>query len=77
LQRRHPDRVLATNVEFYAAVLLDVAELPPALAPAMFACARVAGWSAHILEQKRTGRLFRPSARYVGPAPRPVGEAGG
>jgi citrate synthase len=58
-------------------VLLDVAELPPALAPAMFACARVAGWSAHILEQKRTGRLFRPSARYVGPAPRPVGEAGG
>jgi len=40
------------------------------LAPAMFACSRVAGWSAHILEQKRTGRLFRPSAKYVGPAPR-------
>ena len=39
----------------------------PTLAPAMFACSRVAGWSAHILEQKRTGRLFRPSARYVGP----------
>ena len=36
----------------------------------MFACSRVAGWSAHILEQKRTGRLFRPSARYVGPANR-------
>ena len=45
--------------------------LPP-LAPAMFACSRVAGWSAHILEQKRTGRLFRPSARYVGPASRPL-----
>jgi citrate synthase len=38
----------------------------------MFTCARVAGWSAHILEQKRTGRLIRPSARYVGPANRPV-----
>ena len=50
--------------------MLDVAEIPPPLAPAMFACSRVAGWSAHILEQKRTGRLFRPSARYVGPAPR-------
>ena len=70
LQERHPERVLATNVVYYSAIVLDVAEIPPKLAPAMFACSRVAGWSAHILEQKRTGRLFRPSARYVGPAPR-------
>jgi citrate synthase len=70
LQERHPDRVLATNVEYYSAIVLDVAEIPPPLAPAMFACSRVAGWSAHILEQKRTGRLFRPSARYVGPGSR-------
>ena len=70
LQEAHPERVIATNVEYYSAIVLDVAEIPPALAPAMFACSRVAGWSAHILEQKRTGRLFRPSARYVGPAPR-------
>jgi citrate synthase len=70
LQERHPDRVLATNVEYYSAIVLDVAEIPPPLAPAMFACSRVAGWSAHILEQKRTGRLFRPAARYVGPASR-------
>lgn len=72
LHERHPERVLATNVEYYSAVVLDIAEIPPALAPAMFACSRVAGWSAHILEQKRTGRLFRPSARYVGPASRPL-----
>jgi citrate synthase len=50
--------------------VLDVAEIPPPLAPAMFACSRVAGWSAHILEQKRTGRLFRPAARYIGPGAR-------
>ncbi|CAN5359245.1 citrate synthase 2 [soil metagenome] len=70
LQKAYPDRVLATNVEYYSAIVLDVAEIPPPLAPAMFACSRVAGWSAHILEQKRTGRLFRPSARYVGPGER-------
>jgi citrate synthase len=70
LERRHPERPLKTNVEYYSAIVLDVAQIPPPLAPAMFACSRVAGWSAHILEQKRTGRLFRPNARYVGPAPR-------
>ena len=70
LERRHPERPLRTNVEYYSAIVLDVAEIPPPIAPAMFACSRVAGWSAHILEQKRTGRLFRPSARYLGPTDR-------
>ncbi len=70
LQERHPERVLATNVEYWAAVVLDIADIPAKLTPAMFACARVAGWSAHILEQKRVGRLIRPAARYVGPGPR-------
>ena len=74
LQEKSPDRVLATNVEYYSAIVLDVAEIPPPLAPAMFACSRVAGWSAHILEQKRTGRLFRPAARYVGPSERHLAE---
>ncbi len=77
LQERHPERVLATNVEYYSAIVLDVAAIPPPLAPAMFACSRVAGWSAHILEQKRTGRLFRPSARYVGPGTRPASSVDG
>jgi citrate synthase len=72
LHARRPDRVLATNVEFWSAVVLDVAEIPPPLAPAMFACSRTAGWSAHILEQKGLGRLVRPSAVYVGPGPRPL-----
>ena len=70
LHKRKPDYVIATNVEFYSAVLLDAADVPPELTPAMFACSRVAGWSAHILEQKQTGRLFRPADRYVGPGPR-------
>lgn len=70
LRARRPDRVLETNVEFWAAVVLDFAEVPAPLFTSMFTCARLAGWSAHILEQKKTGRLIRPSARYVGPAPR-------
>jgi citrate synthase len=70
LQERSPDRVLATNVEYYSAVVLDIAQVPPPLAPAMFGCSRVGGWSAHILEQKRTGKLIRPSAVYVGPPAR-------
>jgi citrate synthase len=70
LQARKPDRVLATNVEFWSAVVLDYAAVPPELFTPMFACARVAGWAAHILEQKREGRLIRPTARYIGPSPR-------
>jgi citrate synthase len=70
LKARRPDRVLATNVEFWSAVVLDYANVPPDLFTPMFTCARVAGWSAHILEQKREGRLIRPTAVYVGPGPR-------
>jgi citrate synthase len=70
LQARKPDRVLATNVEFWSAVVLDFAEVPAHMFTSMFTCARVAGWSAHILEQKRLGRIVRPSARYVGPISR-------
>src|SRR6187455_2207061 len=66
LQERHPERVLATNVEYWAAIVLDVADIPAKLTPAMFACARVAGWSAHILAEARratdspVGALHRP-----------------
>ena len=72
LHTRQPDRVLATNVEFWSAVVLDLAEVPPDLFTPMFTCARVAGWSAHILEQKREAKLIRPTAKYVGAGPRSV-----
>jgi len=75
LREKSPDRPLETNVEFWAAVVLEVANIPPPMYPAMFGCARVAGWSAHILEQQRTGKLIRPSARYVGPPAHSLAEA--
>jgi citrate synthase len=77
LRERRPDRPIETNVEFWAAVILDFAQVPSHMMPAMFTCARTAGWCAHILEQKRTGRLVRPSARYVGPAARRPHEVDG
>jgi citrate synthase len=70
LHARKPDRVLATNVEFWSAVVLDFADVPPELFTPLFSCARVGGWAAHIMEQKREGRLIRPTARYVGPPAR-------
>ena len=70
LRERRPDHPIETNVEFWAAVILDFAEVPPHMMPAMFTSARTAGWSAHILEQKREAKLVRPSAQYIGPGPR-------
>src|SRR5690242_11948559 len=77
LRERRPDRVLETNVEFWAAIVLDFAGVPPHMFTSMFTCARTAGWSAHILEQKRTGRLIRPSAVYTGPPSRKASEVEG
>jgi citrate synthase len=77
LKERRPDRVLETNVEFWAAIVLDFAEVPAHMFTSMFTCARTAGWSAHILEQKRTGRLIRPSAIYTGPPSRKASEVPG
>ncbi len=77
LRERRPDRVLETNVEFWAAIVLDFAQVPPHMFTSMFTCARTAGWSAHILEQKRTGRLIRPSAIYTGPPSRKASDVEG
>jgi len=66
---RKPDRPLAANVEFYTAVLLDAVGLPREQFSSTFAVSRIAGWSAHVLEQRRTGRLIRPASRYVGAMP--------
>jgi citrate synthase len=69
LKARHPDRPLHANVEFYTAVLLDTVGVPRELFSSMFAASRVVGWCAHVAEQRATGRLIRPGARYVGPRP--------
>jgi citrate synthase len=75
LAERHPERALKTNVEYYAAPVLQGVGLSPDLFPATFSLARHAGWTAHVLEQAADNRLIRPDVRYIGPAERdlPVG----
>ncbi|MHB8460343.1 MAG: citrate/2-methylcitrate synthase, partial [Candidatus Limnocylindrales bacterium] len=65
-----PGRILKTNVEYYAAAVLQGVGLPPELFPSIFALARHAGWTAHVIEQSSANRLIRPDMRYTGPADR-------
>ena len=77
LAEHKPGRNLKTNVEFYTALLLHGLGLPTQLFSPTFAVGRVAGWTAHCLEQRAVDRLIRPQSAYVGPVDRhwvPLGE---
>jgi citrate synthase len=67
LEEQKPGRRLYTNVEFYSAVLMNSVGLTGDLFTPTFAVSRVAGWTAHILEQANNNRLIRPEADYTGP----------
>ena len=69
LQERKPLRPLQTNVEFYTALVLEAVGFPRDSFTNVFAAGRMAGWTAHVLEQDQTGRLIRPQSRYVGAMP--------
>ena len=62
-----PGRNLKTNVEFYTALVLQSLGLKPRQFVSMFACGRVAGWCAHVIEQHAEDHLIRPQSEYVGP----------
>jgi citrate synthase len=62
-----PNRTLQTNVEFYTALVLHGLGLPVELFTPTFAVSRVAGWTAHCLEQQELDRIIRPQSAYVGP----------
>ena len=71
LEEQKPGRRLYTNVEFYSAALMNSVGLAGDLFTPTFAVSRVAGWTAHILEQSRNNRLIRPEADYTGPMDTP------
>ena len=67
------------NVDFYSASTLSYLGIPKELFTCIFASSRVAGWSAHVLEQLSDNKIIRPSANYTGPAERtttPIGQRG-
>jgi citrate synthase len=68
---------LIPNVDFYSATVYDALGIPDDLFTPIFAASRVAGWCAHVMEQYRNNRIYRPRARYVGPVDahyEPIGE---
>lgn len=70
ISHTHPyfaERKIYPNVEFYSAPLLYTLGFKPDMMPALFACSRISGWTAHILEQLAENRIIRPNAEYVGP----------
>jgi citrate synthase len=76
LREYKPARALHTNVEFYTALVLHGIELPAALFTSAFAAGRVAGWTAHCLEQITSNRLIRPQSTYIGARNRAWAPAG-
>jgi citrate synthase len=66
LDEHKPGRNLRTNVEFYTALVLQSLGLKPEQFVALFACGRVAGWCAHVIEQHSEDHLIRPQSEYVG-----------
>jgi citrate synthase len=77
LTSRRPARGLRANADFWAMVVLEGAGVPESLVASLLACARMAGWSAHILEQKRVNRLIRPLSAYTGHPPRRLDQVAG
>jgi len=62
----HKERKIYPNVDFYAAIVLNALGVPKEFFTPFFASSRIAGWTAHILEQYSESVLIRPTSGYLG-----------
>jgi citrate synthase len=67
LEKFKPGRQLHTNLEWYAAIVMELCGIDRKLFTPTFAAARILGWTANVLEQAADPKIIRPSARYIGP----------
>ncbi len=65
------DKKIYPNVDYYSGSVYHLLDIPKYLFAPIFAVARIAGWLAHILEQREGNRIFRPDSVYTGPGERP------
>lgn len=70
MKKRKSQQGIFPNVDLYSGTVYHTLGIPSDLFTPIFAIARVAGWTAHILEYLQENRLFRPNALYTGPSPR-------
>ena len=66
------EKELFANADFFHAATYHFMGIPTKLFTPIFVCSRVSGWTAHVIEQRSNNRIIRPSADYIGLAPRKV-----